>query len=67
MGTKKMSDPACGTVTDAKENELRWVPEHQAALMKVCVFGNDGVSVLLRERPNEGVVGLHETVRFDVR
>ena len=40
--------------------------EDQAALMKVSVLGNDGVTVLLGERPDEHVVGVNEAVGLDV-
>src|SRR5437870_2305968 len=35
--------------------------------MKVSVFGNDDVTLLLCERPDESVVGAKEAVKLDVR
>ena len=54
-------------VADAQEHEFGRMSEDQAALMKVSVLGDDGVSVLLSERPDESIVGMSEAVGLDVR
>ena len=37
-----------------------------AALMKVGVLGNNGVTLLLRKNPDENVVAVNQVVRLDV-
>src|SRR5438046_2205661 len=64
---EQLGDAAGGTIANAEENELWRMAESQAALMKVGVLGDDGVSVLPGERPDQRVAGLHEPMRLDVR
>jgi hypothetical protein len=42
------------------------VPKKEAALMKVRILRDNGVTVLLSERPNLNVAGMNQAVRLDV-
>lgn len=66
VGPKQLGDVACGTIANAEENKLRWMPEYQTSLMKVGILGYDGVTVLLGKRPDKRIAGLHESIRLDV-
>ena len=53
-----------GAVANTQINELGRMAEDQAALMKVCILGNEGVAVLLGKIPDESIVGVSESVRL---
>lgn len=67
VGAKKLRDVAGWTIADSQKNELGRMAKDQAALMKVGILGDDGVTLLLGEGPDQNVIGVDETVRLDKR
>lgn len=67
VAAKQLRDVAGWTIADSQKNELGRMAKDQAALMKVGIPGDDGVTLLLGEGPDQNVIGVDETVRLDKR
>ena len=66
VGKQELGNAAGWTVSNAQKDELGRVPKKEAALMKVRILRDNGVTVLLSERPNLNVAGMNQAVRLDV-
>lgn len=56
----------CARIADTEPDDFRRKPSELASVEKVTVLGDDGVSSVLREIPNAGVIARDTTAVEDV-